>query len=308
MSVSLSRTEISRKKVDELRQALANLGLSSNGLKSELVERLSQSQISAPSNASLIPRDVHDLITKTMHSKMKTVFGNLPFSEKQKTAMVFDKTAAIEGIVPNTVTIHYRMENHVNFRGANQITKTAPSKAELKTTFQTLFERQKNKELKILRVEMSKGHLRTVVDIQSEQPTTNDTVSLGSYIDHPSKTGAMLALTLKTASNYKQEGKPNLVFSVAFRYDTHSPYDHERMMAFLPDLMLGIQWMKTYIFGNTIALTKGDLDVRFQQLVRPASMFPERDLPNTKKPNAMEEARLKPLILKKVRAILNMKT
>jgi len=301
---------INRKKVDELRQALASLGLSTNGLKPELVERLTTaSQISPPpTNASLIPKDIHDLITTTMHSKMKTKFGNVPFSETQKTAMVFNKTAAIEGIVPTNVTIHYRLENHINFRGANQMTKTAPTKTELKTTFQTLLERQKNKELKILRVEMSKGHVRTVANIQSEQPTTYDTVSLSSYVDHPTKTGATLALTLKTASNYKQEGKPNLVFSVAFQYDTHSTYDHEHMMAFLPDLMLGVQWMKTYIFGNTIALTKGDLDVRFQQLIRPSSMFPERDLPNTKKPNAMEEARLKPAILKKVRAILNMKT
>ena len=301
---SLSKSEISRKKVDELREALANLGLSSKGLKPELVERLSQSQISAPSNASLIPRDVHDLINKTLHSRMKTEFGNIPFSEKQKTAMVFDKTAAIEGIVPSTVTIHYRMENHVNFRGANQITKTGASKTDLKTTFEKLLARQKNNELRLLKVEMSKGHVRTVANIQSDQPATYDTISLGSYIDHPTKNGAVLALTLKTASNYKQEGKPNLVFSVAFQYDT----EHEHMMAFVPDLMLGVQWMKTYIFGNAIALTKGDLDVRFQQLIRPASMFPERDLIDTRKPNAMEEARLKPIILRKVKAILNMKT
>jgi len=304
---SLSKSEISRKKVDELREALANLGLSSKGLKPELVERLSQSQISAPSNASLIPRDVHDLINKTLHSRMKTEFGNIPFSEKQKTAMVFDKTAAIEGIVPSTVTIHYRLENHVNFRGANQITKTGASKTELKTTFEKLLVRQKNNELRLLKVEMSRGHVRTVANIQSDQPATYDTISLGSYIDHPTKNGAVLALTLKTASNYKQEGKPNLVFSVAFQYDRLNSDDHEHMMAFLPDLMLGVQWMKFYIFGNAIALTKGDLDVKFQQPIRPASMFPERDLFETRKLNAMEEARLKPIILTKVKAILNMK-
>ena len=310
MSASVSKTEMNRKKVDELRQELSALGLSTQGLKPVLVERLMTACISAPANAALIPKDIHDLVTKTMQSKMKADFGHVPFSEQQKSAMIFNKDAAVEGIVPTSVTIHYRNENSTM---PSKVDLGSLTKTELQTVFRSLLLKQINKEHTLIRVEMNRGHVRAYAEL-----TSYGHVALHSYVDHPSKQGAMFAISLKTADKYKYEGKPNIVYDVYFQHDG-GPY--ERTLAFLPDLMLGIQWMKNFIFNKGIALTKGEPVWKIRHMWANNFQAPPRNslayvrtyvtgqVPHSAAAViASEEARLKPIILKKLKAILNAKT
>jgi len=285
-----------QKKVDELRRALEGLGLSSKGLKADLVERLTTAQIVAPENASSIPDDVHALVTKAVHSKMELELGVVPFSERIKSAMVYDKAAAIEGIIPDKIVIHYTETPPPTYkRYGNPLivkTLTKPTKKDLKDTINALLQRQLQDELRISFVMMERGHIRARADLQGR-------VSLSSTLV-TREGAALLHLITKTAGTYKFEipknnKPPNVVFDIVFEH-LGQPLDyHERLVS---DLMLGIKWMKTYIFQeNGLALITRQHDPVIKVTNLTQNMPKDTD----------KTYKIEKMVLKKLKAVLNPK-
>ena len=268
-------------KVADLRTSLASQGQLTTGLKDDLVKRMMTLQITATPAASAIPMDVHEIVMKSAQAKIKSQVGILPFSEQLKSALILDQSVAKAGFIPTTLT-------------NDQSTIVNPTRQEINAFMEAFFQTLRQDENKTHFLTMTRGHVKLVIE------SSKYSISINSYVFAP--TGpALVSMNLTTASKISFT-KPNAIYKIKFGH-ANQPYENIKIL--LPDLFLGVQWMKTFVFGNRIMLSKEpepviEINVR---LSHQESMEPFPKLYSSARSNTQ----VRQSILKKLKAIVNAK-